>query len=359
MKFIHIADVHLGASPDLGFPWSELRKKEIWDSFSRIIEQVKKEKIELLLVAGDLFHGQPLMRECKELNFLLEQIPDTAVVLIGGNHDHLKADSAYLKYPWAKNVIGLWGENCQSCYIEKCQTYVYGFSYWAREIKEPRYNQIFPKGSVNLRGEQTVAHHILLAHGGDEKHVPIRFGALADTDFDYIALGHIHQPQILVTNKMAYAGSLEPLDKNHVGERGYIYGEIENGRTRIEFIPFSKREYRELKIQVTPDSSNRSIEFNVEKAIHKQGRQHIYKIVLQGYRDPDMTIWQDNLMKLGNVVEVTDETEPEYDFSVLKSRYAGTAVAAYIDSFGRLEDLSSVEKVALWQGVWALLKAGE
>ena len=72
-----------------------------------------------------------------------------------------------------------------------------------------------------------------------------------------------------------------------------------------------------------------------------------------------MTIWQDNLMKLGNVVEVTDETEPEYDFSVLKSRYAGTAVAAYIDSFGRLEDLSSVEKVALWQGVWALLKAGE
>lgn len=358
MKFIHIADVHLGAVPDLGFSWSKQREKEIWNSFSRVIEQVKKEKIELLLVAGDLFHGQPLIRECKELNFMLEQIPDTAVVLIAGNHDHIKPDSAYLKFPWAKNVIGLWGSKCQSCYIESCNTYVYGFSYHEREVLQPVYNQVFPKDRVNLRTERPNARHILLAHGGDEKHVPIRFSSLASTDFDYIALGHIHQPQILSANKMAYAGSLEPLDKNHIGPRGYIQGEIINGRTDITFVPFSAREYKELQIGVTPVSSNGSIRSDVEQQIQKQGNHHIYRIRLTGCKAPELDIWEDDLKKLGNIIEVTDETEPEYDFAQLKVRYAGTAVASYIDSFDG-KALSEVEKKALWHGVWALLKAGE
>ena len=58
---------------------------------------MKKEKIELLLVAGDLFHGQPLMRECRELNFLLEQIPDLEnnYLIVYGDS---KGDSQLLKY---------------------------------------------------------------------------------------------------------------------------------------------------------------------------------------------------------------------------------------------------------------------
>lgn len=33
MKFFHAADIHLGAEPDKGFPWSKERGREIWDSF--------------------------------------------------------------------------------------------------------------------------------------------------------------------------------------------------------------------------------------------------------------------------------------------------------------------------------------
>lgn len=43
MKFIHIADVHLGVEPDQGKPWSELRARQIWDSFADVIG-VAKEK---------------------------------------------------------------------------------------------------------------------------------------------------------------------------------------------------------------------------------------------------------------------------------------------------------------------------
>ena len=31
MRFIHLADVHLGAVPDRGCPWSDKRENEIWE----------------------------------------------------------------------------------------------------------------------------------------------------------------------------------------------------------------------------------------------------------------------------------------------------------------------------------------
>ena len=37
MRFIHLADVHLGAVPDRGCPWSDKRENEIWETFRRVI----------------------------------------------------------------------------------------------------------------------------------------------------------------------------------------------------------------------------------------------------------------------------------------------------------------------------------
>jgi len=37
MRFIHLADVHLGAVPDRGCPWSKEREEEIWSTFRRVI----------------------------------------------------------------------------------------------------------------------------------------------------------------------------------------------------------------------------------------------------------------------------------------------------------------------------------
>ena len=39
MKFIHIADVHLGATPDASMPWAKQRAQEIWDGFDALLEK--------------------------------------------------------------------------------------------------------------------------------------------------------------------------------------------------------------------------------------------------------------------------------------------------------------------------------
>ena len=59
MKFIHIADVHLGAVPDKGYPWSKKREEEIWRTFRSLVRRAEEEQVDLLLIAGDLFHRQP------------------------------------------------------------------------------------------------------------------------------------------------------------------------------------------------------------------------------------------------------------------------------------------------------------
>lgn len=66
MRFFHIADVHLGAEPDKGCPWSQDRSREIWDSFQKAIEQAGKFHADLFLIAGDLFHRQPLVKDLKK-----------------------------------------------------------------------------------------------------------------------------------------------------------------------------------------------------------------------------------------------------------------------------------------------------
>ena len=37
IRFIHLSDVHLGAVPDRGCPWSHEREEEIWETFRRVI----------------------------------------------------------------------------------------------------------------------------------------------------------------------------------------------------------------------------------------------------------------------------------------------------------------------------------
>ena len=71
------------------------------------------------------------------------------------------------------------------------------------------------------------AVHVLLAHGGDAGHIPIDYEHLKWSGFDYIALGHIHKPQIIYEDLMAYPGSLEPLDATETDSTVICLGRLQ------------------------------------------------------------------------------------------------------------------------------------
>lgn len=346
MRFIHIADIHLGAVPDAGYPWSDKRRTEIWDSFKRIIRTAQKEQIDFLLIAGDLFHRQPLLRELKEVNYLFSTLTDTRVVFILGNHDYLKKDSFYRGFQWNDNVICLEDQECQRIHFTDLGTTIYGFSYHSREITQALYDEIIP--------EEEGVCTILLAHGGDEKHIPINKKQLSQAGFDYIALGHIHKPQILLPNQMAYSGALEPLDRNETGEHGYILGDYSQGKMRIQFVPSAAREYIHLEIKTDEYQTDYSLCERISQGIQQHGTRHIYKLILSGYRDPDIQYDLKSYEKLGNVVEIEDLTRPAFDFEKLKRKYQNNVIGRYISRLNTQSE-DEVQNKALYYGVQAML----
>ena len=355
MRFLHIADVHLGARPEVASGLSLDRGKELYESFFRILELCEEKQIDLLLIAGDFFHRQPLLRELKEVNYGLSKLTHTKVVMIAGNHDYITLRSNYLEFNWCENLYILSGKELDSIFIEELNTEVYGFSYNTRDIYEEKYANVFPGVEERI--------NILLAHGGDERNIPIDYKKLEKSGFDYIALGHIHKPEVF-SQSMAYSGSLEPLDKTEVGEHGYIEGSIEKSEiteavTTVKFVSFSKREYKRIPIQVTKETTNLSIQEKVKEAITQSGEQHMYQVIMNGRRDPELQIDTLVLATLGNIVEVVDNVLPDYNFDELYQENKNNIVGAFIHKIRNSSEDEELNEKALYYGIQALLNTKE
>lgn len=321
MRFIHIADVHLGAVPDKGKSWSEKRGEEIGVTFYRLLSEAGKQGVELILISGDLFHRPPLKRELKELSYRLESIAPTEVIFMAGNHDFIGEHSNYRGFEWPENVHFFENEMLDAFYLERLDTWVYGLSYEHREITMPLYDLARPYDEPG--------YHILLAHGGDEKHIPISHKSLSQSGFDYVALGHIHKPDLIAGN-MAYAGALEPIDRLDIGEHGYVYGEITEKGTRIRFCPLSCREYRNLILESDTDMTEGEMLDWLLQQLVIEGREHIYNVTLTGYRDPDIVYDLNKLSELGNIVSIKDETLPWFDFERIYNENADNLIGLFI-----------------------------
>ena len=364
MRFIHLADVHLGAVPDRGLPWSSRREEEIWDSFRRLIASLRDEPADFVLIAGDLFHSQPTRALLDEVRYLFSQIPETRVYLMAGNHDYLRKDSLYRGYDWPENVFFFQSEEAERVKDPVLPVYIYGLSYEHQIIRENLYDDLLP---FSMEDEED-GWHILLAHGGDAEHIPFSQNDLLDAGFDYVALGHIHQPQILAQDRIAYSGALEPIDRGDPGPHGYIEGRIDRGRLWISFVPFASRSYENLTIDVTPKDTRLSLEERTREAIVTHGAGNLYRLVLKGIRSPEQVFFQERLMRLGNIYEVSDLTRPEYDVEELYHRCRGTIIGDYIALFcpwltdqdsqdGSDEfTLEGIEEKALYYGLQALLE---
>ena len=349
MKFIHTADIHWGMVPDSEKPWSRERTQAIRDTFGQIVEKAREEAADFLLISGDLFHRQPLARDLKEINYLFSTIPTVRVLLTAGNHDRIRPSSALYSFHWCSNVTCFLESRMESVYFADCNVEIHGFSYHAAEDKDPHAEIL----SVPKDGRI----HILMLHGGDASHIPFDRQALLGAGYAYVALGHIHKPEIFAGNRMAYPGSPEPLDKTETGEHGILAGELDpaSGKvTSLKLIPMSRSRYIPLAVNISVSTTNAELEQKIAREIEKRGKNHIYRFRIKGMRDPDIRFDYQELMNRYRIIEILDESEPQYDFSALYAEHAGDMIGFYIRAL-QGPDRSPVEKKALFYGIHALL----
>ena len=169
---------------------------------------------------------------------------------------------------------------------------------------------------------------------------------LAEGGFDYIALGHRHQYQNLFKDWCLYPGALEPIDRNDLGEHGYIEGTYDQGTVRTRFVPFASRSYQNLYLTVKEGVTQYTLEEMLRNEIMKRGGKNIYHVIIQGTRSPGSLLLAERLKTMGNIVEVLDESRPAYDIEKLKEQYRGTLIGDYIERFKDLGRILQMLKMS-------------
>lgn len=346
LKFIHIADVHLGMKPDQGCPWSEERTNELYQTFYDVIEYTEKEQIDLLLIAGDLFHRQPTLSELENINYYFKKLTKTKVVMIAGNHDYVSPSSEYRGIQWADHVKMLSWEKLEHYYIEEWNTHIYGYSYEQQDVKENRLAQVTPICEDGI--------HIVLAHGGDTTNNPLSKQWLQSMEFDYVALGHIHKAE-RISERVAYPGSLEPLNKTESGDHGFIQGWITEEELTLKFVTFAKRSYEEVRIMVDGMMVEQEIYDTIKAELQQYASQNLFTVILEGAIDSTIAISEPILYQMGNIVDVLNATYPDYDYMKLYYENKDNIVGKYIEAIRRIEVTDEEKDMALYYGVKALL----
>ena len=352
MRFIHCSDFHLGIRPEAGRPWAEARANEVWEAVRRIVSDCNRDDIDLLLISGDLFHKQPLVRELRSLGDLFESLKKTRVVFITGSYDYLSPRSRYRDFKWSENVHMLDGTEQSEVYLYGLETTVYGFSCYTNEINAGSYHDVHPKDSPGL--------HILLAHGNDNGRQRLDTDKLVRAGFDYIALGGRHN-YMKLDNHMIYPGSPEPLDKGETGEHGYVRGEFirNDGGWQLltSFVPVAARKYIDLHVRVSGDDNTASVRDRITSEIIKNGAGNLYRIYIEGIRNAGISFDKEAIKAKGMITEVTDESVLDYNYDKLGDE--NRMMAMFIERLRDTDRDESLKDRALFYGIDALLKSGK
>ncbi len=298
---LHAADFHLGSPFSALSPQkAAIRQGEQRAAFQKVISLCREQKIQLLLLAGDLL--DQLHFPAEQMRFVIDSfagIPDTIVVIAPGNHDPYTKDSPYATEEWPDNVHVFTGE-FTSFYFPEIGAAVWGAAFTGiRAVKTlcppgfSVHHSSYPEDTVNI-----VLMHGEIAETRAEKHSynAIAKEWIAQSGADYAALGHVHDRSDI--NKAgstfyAYPGCPEPRGFDEPGPRGVYLGTLSKGQADLEFVPVNMRSYFCPEISVDGAGTNQQIEEIVlSYLLSKYGgdfRLNAFRITLTGVLPADFT----------------------------------------------------------------------
>ena len=329
VKILHTADMHLDSPFTLmDASLSEARRADLRSAFSALMMYVKDNDIDILLIAGDMFEHEYATKETIALAVReFEKVPECRIVISPGNHDPYTPNSVYKKCRFPENVH-IFTESTMSVFsFDDIGVDVYGYAFTAPYME---HNPFI--GKKPLRPERM---NILCAHGDTSspisRYCPITESDIADSGYDYAALGHIHtgkEPAKAGDTVYAYSGCLEGRDYSESGHKGALYGEFikdENGfRYNIKPVRFSRRRYASHRLNVTGAHTSEEVAGTVARKIIDKGYgdDTLLRVILEGNVSPDLVISkariESEIRKLYSF-ELIDRTLPLYDAETLKN----------------------------------------
>ncbi len=338
ITFVHISDLHIGfkfKNATFSLERGEDRRRELKDTLYRVIDFIKEKHVDFLFISGDAFESQYITgADLADINYNFSKIPDCDIIMISGNHDPLSDSMIYEKIKWNNNVHII-REDFEVFLFEEKGCMVSGNAF-ETESKEPLDFSLQPELEEDY-------HKFLLLHGNvftEDNYCYIDKAKLKDLGYDYVALGHIHKHEFIEKN-IAYAGSLEPLDFGEKGEHGFILGEVGEDGAKFEFVPFSKRKFIVVEIELSGDDTYSQI---IEKIKDKLAGNvdDFIRIIFTGYKAIDLELTKEDLAKELSFYyfELKDESKLSIDLEQVVEENRAGFIGSFVDEFteDELED---------------------
>lgn len=266
MRFIHIADVHL----DTAFAGRSERVRSrlrtaAREAFARCVDTAVSEGVHAVLIAGDLIDGARLSFASEGL--LLRQLDVLAgagiqVVYATGNHDPGSAQCVQ-DLAWPGNVtVVAGGEPVTVTIVNRAGApvgHVTGAGHATARETADLASALRPHPDARQPHPDTRLPQVALLHtqvtsaSGSEIHqayAPSSLEVLRGAGFDYWALGHVHQRQVLSADPpVHYPGNMQGRNPRETGAKGGLLVDLRDaGHPVVEFREFSRVRWERLAL---------------------------------------------------------------------------------------------------------------
>lgn len=240
MRFLHAADVHLdsplrGLERYEGAPVEEIRGATR-RAFENLVALAIDEAVDFVLLAGDLYDG-----DWKDYNtglFFTGQIGrlnqvGIPVFLIAGNHDAASQITKALRPPPNLHLFST--RTPQTRVIEHLGVAIHGQGFPTRAVTEDL-TRGYPQGDPALFNIGLL-HTSLDGRPGHEPYAPCSLDALRAKGYQYWALGHVHQRELVSKDPhILYPGNIQGRHIRETGAKGCTLVEVQDGQV-IELKP--------------------------------------------------------------------------------------------------------------------------
>jgi len=232
-SFIHVADIHLdsplrGLQRYEGAPVDEIRGATR-RALRNLVELAIAEEADFVLIAGDLYDG-----DWKDYNtglFFAAQMgklqrAGVPVFIVAGNHDAQSRITRQLRMP--ENVRFLSAAAPETVMVEGCGVAIHGQGFNVPAVTE-NLAEGYPAPAPD-------AFNIGLLHTsadgreGHEPYAPCSAGDLLLKGYDYWALGHVHNREVLHEAPwIVFPGNVQGRHARETGPKGCTLVKVEDG----------------------------------------------------------------------------------------------------------------------------------
>ncbi|OQX20012.1 MAG: hypothetical protein BWK76_02815 [Desulfobulbaceae bacterium A2] len=253
-RFLHAADLHLD-SPLQGLTSLEQAPEAIRDAtrhaLDRLIELAREEKVAFVLLAGDIYDGS--WRDYSTGLFFIDRMArlgreNIRVVMISGNHDADSQITHALRLP--DNVHRLETRAPQTLLFDELAVAIHGQGYRQRAERDNLVRDYPParSGYCNIG----LLHTALSGRSGHEPYAPCTLDDLRSRGYDYWALGHVHQREVVLEDDpwVVFPGNLQGRHIRECGPKGATLVTVRDGSIRqVEHRSLDVLRWRRLEVQ--------------------------------------------------------------------------------------------------------------